>query len=295
MLPDSLTALLDEARRRVDAELDARLPADDSVLAEAMRYAALGDGKRIRPALLFAVADALTLDRRAVDAAAAAIEMVHAFSLVHDDLPALDDDDLRRGRPTLHIAFDEATAVLAGDGLLNLAFAVLAEAPESASADQRCRALAALAMAVGAAGMIGGQALDVERARAGVGDLTDLEAIHRCKTGSLMRACGELPAIYAEVEATVAGGVAEQCESLGLMFQIRDDLLDVSHDTDALGKTAGKDREQNKLTYPALMGVEAAERKLIDLRERVLDGLADLPGSSEGLLALVEFVGDRQR
>lgn len=296
MPADAVTTLLEEARERVDAELTARLPAGDDVLARAMRHAALGPGKRVRPALIFAVADSLGLDRAEVDAPAAAVEMVHAFSLVHDDLPALDDDDLRRGRPTVHVAFDEATAILAGDGLLNLAFGVLATTPENASAEARCRAVSAVSSAVGAAGMIGGQILDLAQAASdGSGDVDDLETVHRLKTGSLMRVCGELPSIYAGVDGEPAQQVARCCESLGLMFQVRDDLLDVSHDTDALGKTAGKDRAQNKLTYPALMGIEAAQRHLEDLRDRVIGGFADLPGTTAGLLALVEFVAERQR
>lgn len=296
MFPDSLSALLDEARRRVDAELDARLPADDSALAEAMRYATLGQGKRVRPALVFAVADALTLDRRRVDAAAASVEMVHAFSLVHDDLPALDDDDLRRGRETVHVAFDEPTAILAGDALLNLAFRVLAEEPRSASPEARCRAVAALAVAVGTNGMIGGQMRDLRQARAGGGgDLADLEATHRGKTGSLMRVCGELPAIYAAVDAALERDVARGCEDLGLMFQIRDDLLDVTEASAELGKTAGKDREQNKLTYVSLLGVEGASRRLVELRERVAAGFDQLPGDATAVQSLVVFVAERKR
>lgn len=289
----SLTDFLAEARALVEAELEARLPQDGSRLAEAMRYAALGTGKRVRPALLMALADALDLSRETVAGPAAAVEMVHAFSLVHDDLPALDDDWLRRGRETVHVAFDEATAILAGDALLNLAFGVLAESPSSASAERRCRALAALAGAVGEEGMIGGQMLDLIHSRASDGDLETLERIHRGKTGSLMRLCGELPAIYAGLDAALGNQVAAACENLGLMFQIRDDLLDVNRRSDELGKTAGKDEAQNKLTYPGLLGTAAAVDRLSELQRLTSKSFAGLPGPTDPLTQLVEFVAGR--
>ena len=293
MIPEPLATWLEGVRDRVDAELEVQLPASAATLAVAMRYAALGPGKRVRPALMFAIAEAIDLDAESVAAPAAAVEMVHAFSLVHDDLPALDDDELRRGRETVHVAFDEATAVLVGDALLSRAFGLLAELPRGVSTSRRCCAVAALARAVGEDGMIGGQMLDLESSDGSERSLSTLDRIHRGKTGALMRLCAELPVIYAGVDKQAAEQLARTGEAIGLLFQIRDDLLDVTQVSEVLGKTAGKDERQQKLTYPSLVGVDAASRRLDDLRIEVMETIALLPGDTEPLAALVNFIADR--
>ncbi len=284
-----------KARVTVDGQLDELLEAGEDQLRQAIRYAALGSGKRVRPALMMAVAEAVELDPRVVAAPAAALEMVHTFSLVHDDLPALDDDQLRRGRETVHVAFDEPTAILVGDALLSRSFAVLAEQPATVAAEQRCRAIVALANAVGEAGMLGGQMLDLLSAGSLSEHTTvaDLEKIHRGKTGALMRVCGELPAIYAGVDHATATSVANVCELIGLMFQVSDDLLDVTQSSAVLGKTAGKDVAQKKLTYPGILGVEGAAEFLTKLLQRALEALVDLPGPTESIRMIVGFVADR--
>ena len=263
--------------QRVEARLEAALP-DASrapqALHAAMRYAVLGGGKRLRPLLVYAAGAATGADEARLDAPAAAVELIHAFSLVHDDLPAMDDDDLRRGRPTVHVAFDEATAILAGDALQSLAFSVLAGAPVDASL--RVAWLAALADATGAAGMCGGQALDM----AGTGQRlapTELEQLHALKTGALIRACVRMGAQAGSADAATLATLDDYASALGLAFQIRDDLLDIEGDSAQLGKTAGKDQVQDKSTYPSLLGMDGARAELARQARRMHDALAHLP------------------
>ena len=246
---------------RVETALDQILPpvsVQPSRLHEAMRYTVLAGGKRIRPLLAYAAGEALGLDAALLDRPACAVEMIHAYSLIHDDLPAMDDDDLRRGRPTCHRAFDEATAILAGDALQTLAFQALAEAP-GLSAESRVGMVAALARASGARGMVGGQAMDLE-AEGSPLDLVQLENIHIHKTGALIRVSVQMGVLaHGGLDADKAERLDHYAKCLGLAFQIQDDVLDVEGDTAQIGKTAGRDQALNKATYPALVGLAEAK------------------------------------
>jgi farnesyl diphosphate synthase len=276
-------------RSRIEAVLDAALPGETQEPARlhaAMRHAVLGGGKRMRARLVHAAAALGEADPATVDAAASAVELVHAFSLVHDDLPAMDDDALRRGRPTVHVAFDEATAILAGDALQALAFEVLAAAPAPAAV--RADLLLALARASGAAGMCGGQQLDMDATGRTLA-LADLEALHRLKTGALIAASVAMGARLAGGDAALQATLARFAEDLGLAFQIRDDVLDVEADTAALGKTAGKDVAQGKSTYVALLGLAGANARLEALAASMRDALAPLGARAEALRALAGF------
>jgi len=235
--------------------------AGDARLRAAMRHAVLLGGKRMRPLLVYATGTLLGAAEEVLDSAACAVELIHAYSLVHDDLPAMDDDALRRGQPTVHVAFGEATAVLAGDALQALAFETLATAP--LPAETRIAMVAELARASGLAGMCGGQALDI--AATGRGDALDaaaLERLHALKTGALLRCAVRLGAAAAGADADARAALDRYAEALGLAFQIRDDLLDIDGDSATLGKTAGKDVAQNKATFPALLGRDASEARL---------------------------------
>jgi len=246
---------------RVETALDQILPpvsVQPSRLHEAMRYTVLAGGKRIRPLLAYAAGEALGLDAALLDRPACAVEMIHAYSLIHDDLPAMDDDDLRRGRPTCHRAFDEATAILAGDALQTLAFQALAESP-GLSAESRVGMVAALARASGARGMVGGQAMDLEAEGTPL-DLVQLENIHIHKTGALIRVSVQMGVLaHGGLDADKAERLDHYAKCLGLAFQIQDDVLDVEGDTAQIGKTAGRDQALNKATYPALVGLAEAK------------------------------------
>jgi farnesyl diphosphate synthase len=274
---------------RCERTLDRALPTDrDSPrrLHAAMRHATLGGGKRVRPLLVYATGTALGADEAVLDLPAAAVELIHAYSLVHDDLPAMDDDALRRGRPTVHVAFDEATAILAGDALQTLAFELLAQAPLSASL--RIDMVLSLATASGAAGMAGGQALDLDA----VGQTLDLERmrdVHARKTGALIRAAVRLGALAAEADAATLAHLDAYAEALGLAFQVRDDVLDVEGDTRVIGKTAGKDAANAKPTYPAIVGLDASRALLRELDQKMRSLLAHFGGRTEELQRLAEF------
>lgn len=260
-------------------------------LHAAMRYACLGDGKRMRPLLVYATGDALGAPAERLDHAAAAVELIHAYSLVHDDLPAMDDDALRRGRPTVHIAFDEASAILAGDALQSLAFDVLAAAP--LDAETRVQLLATLAHASGAAGMCGGQALDLA-VTGGEQSLPQLQRMHALKTGALIRAAVRMGALCAGADARRLQLLDQWASALGLAFQIRDDLLDVEGSAAELGKTPGKDAEQGKPTYPALLGLEGARAALDAQAHAMTDALAALGQPAPLLAALAELTVARR-
>lgn len=280
--------------QRVEARLEAALPASDESpqgLHRAMRHAVLGGGKRLRPMLVYAAGAATGADESLLDAPAAAVELVHAFSLVHDDLPAMDDDELRRGRPTVHVAFDEATAILAGDALQALGFSVLAE--ESRAPDAlRVAWLATLAQATGAAGMCGGQALDMDGTGAALA-LAELERLHALKTGALIRAAVRLGALAGRADAGTLAALDDYASALGLAFQIRDDLLDIEASSEQLGKTAGKDAVQAKSTYPALLGVDGAKAALARQVARMDAALSGLPGELDPLRALARLAVER--
>jgi farnesyl diphosphate synthase len=279
-------------RERVDAMLERRLPGADTKplrLHRAMRYAALGPGKRIRPLLVYATGHAIGLAPGALDAPAAAVELIHAYSLVHDDLPAMDDDDLRRGRPTTHRAFDEATAILAGDALQVLAFEILSDDPlPSSGPASRSDMIRLLARASGTEGMAGGQAMDLDATGKQLAP-AEVEEMHSRKTGALIQAavliaCAAAPALPAPRRAALGryGG------AVGLAFQIVDDLLDVVGDPAVTGKAAGADALRGKPTYPAVAGVAAARARATELAEQGIAALADF-GPEAGQLR--EFAG----
>lgn len=284
-------------RVQVESALDACLPPADTVprhLHEAMRYASLNGGKRVRAALVYATSQALGVDATNVDSAACAVELIHAYSLVHDDLPSMDDDDLRRGKPTCHRAYGEATALLVGDSLQALAFEVLANDRQlKVCAERRVQMLKTLAAASGSRGMAGGQALDL----AAVGkrlSLNELEAMHRLKTGALIRASVMLGALASEsAEGATLAHLSDYADCIGLAFQIVDDLLDEEADTTTLGKTSGADRASHKPTYPVLMGAQAARDQAHDLQHRAQKSLTALSHDTRALCELADFIIDR--
>ena len=265
-------------------------------LHSAMRYATLGDGKRVRPVLVYAAGQALGVKPDCLDGAACAVELIHAYSLVHDDLPAMDDDDLRRGRPTCHRAYDEATAILAGDALQTLAFRVLCE-DDGLCIDRadRLRMIAELAHASGSRGMAGGQALDIAATGREI-DLAQLENLHIHKTGALILASVRLGALAAgAANDPRAPGLERYAKCIGLAFQVRDDVLDVEGETETLGKTRGKDAAADKATYPALIGLDAAREMAQRLIEEALDNIAMFDDAANPLRQLAHYIVGRQR
>lgn len=290
--------VLARERRLVDETLDRVLPpaaAWPERLHEAMRYAVFGGGKRVRPILVRIACRAAGGDADLVLEPACALELVHTYSLIHDDLPALDNDTLRRGRATVHVAFDEALAILAGDALLTETFAVLARVPAGdAHAAQRAHACRLVAEAIGSRGMVGGQVEDLE-ATAGPADATRLERIHRAKTGALLAAAVELGALYAGAAERHREEFARFGRGLGLMFQIADDILDVTGSAASLGKSPGKDAAAGKLTYPGVFGLEAARRELIGLADGLCAEAQTLAHDSTELVAMIRYVAGRDR
>ncbi|MGB1560827.1 MAG: polyprenyl synthetase family protein [Sinimarinibacterium flocculans] len=293
---DPAAALIAGYRERLAEALAQRLPAAGQYparLHEAMRYASDG-GKRLRPLLVYLSGRALGIDAHRLDAAACAVEMIHVYSLVHDDLPAMDDDALRRGRPTTHIAFDEATAILVGDALQTLAFQTLADdAAGGLSASQRLRMVAILAHAAGSRGMVGGQAVDLESEYRQL-TLAELEALHIHKTGALIRACMQMACAAADdCPADAAQALDRYGKCVGLAFQIQDDVLDVEGNADTLGKTAGKDHASGKSTYPALLGLGAARQRAEELFAQAREALGLLGARADALLAFTEAIRQR--
>jgi len=294
---EALTAYFEACRIRIEAALDRCLPLEaiqPERLHKAMRYATLGGGKRIRPVLVYASGRALGVDPERLDGPACAVELVHAYSLVHDDLPAMDDDDLRRGRKTCHKAFDEATAILTGDSLQTLAFKVLAkDKAMQADAETRLRMVESLAIASGSRGMAGGQALDLEATGQQL-NLAQLENMHIHKTGSLIHASVHLATLLRpDADSVQVRGLEHFAKCIGLAFQVRDDILDVAGDTDTLGKTQGKDQSQNKPTYPSLMGLEESRRMALRLCQEAQESLGSLNDQADPLRWLAEYVVDR--
>ena len=262
-------------------------------LHDAMRYAAQGGGKRIRPLLVYAagqLGDKDSARAESLDAAAVAIECIHAYSLVHDDLPCMDDDDLRRGRPTVHKAFDEATALLVGDALQTRAFEILASA--NCDAQIRLKMIAALAAASGSRGMAGGQAIDLESVGKKL-DLAGLKQMHAMKTGALLSCAVELGGICAHLGPAQMAHLASYAKSLGLAFQIVDDVLDATADSETLGKTAGKDAAANKPTYVTLMGLDYAQKQAKELQEVAIASLDSFGASAQALKDLALLVVNR--
>ena len=280
-------------RDRIESQLDASLPPSDLApqrLHQAMRYAALGGGKRMRPLLVYASGQVFGVDEQALDAPAMAVELIHAYSLVHDDLPAMDDDALRRGRPTTHIAFDEATAILAGDALQTRAFSLLADAALPPLLRVHC--LQSLAHASGAAGMCGGQALDID-ATGHAQPLADLQRMHALKTGALIRAAVRMGALCGDAPQPDLAQLDDFADALGLAFQVRDDILDVEASSEQLGKTAGKDQAQAKSTFPALLGMDGAKAELAALSVRMTAALAGYDERADALRALGRLAVER--
>ena len=258
----TLDAYIAAQQKRVDEALDRWVPPESenpSVIHRAMRYSLFAGGKRIRPLLAMAAAEAVTDSPEGVESAACALELIHTYSLIHDDLPALDNDDLRRGKPTCHKVFGDAMAILAGDALLTLAFEVLSKLT-TIDAERRSNLVAELATASGTVGgMIGGQVNDLEgEGKAPTPQL--LDSIHRAKTGALLRASVRMGAIYASADEAQLNALTCFGEHIGLAFQIVDDVLDVEQSSEALGKTAGKDAQQNKITFPSVYGIERSRQ-----------------------------------
>ncbi len=258
-------------------------------LFEAMRYSLLNGGKRVRPLLVYAAAEAVGgADEALLDAAAGAVECIHAYSLVHDDLPAMDDDELRRGQPTCHIAFDEATAILAGDALQARAFELLATAPD-ASAELRLALVSALAAAAGARGMVGGQAMDLGAVNQQIGR-AQLETMHQLKTGALIRAAVRLGALCAGAGDSQLQALDAYGRAIGLSFQVQDDIIDIESSTETLGKTQGADQALNKPTYPALLGLDGAKALARELHDEALERLADFGENAHWLRELSAYI-----
>ena len=289
-------AYLRSSQARVGAALDRLLPAQEgpqATVARAMRYAVLGGGKRLRPTLVLASCEACGGRAHDALAPAAAIEMIHTYSLIHDDLPAMDNDDYRRGRPTVHKAFGESVAILAGDGLLTSAFEILGTEPAGdALALRRTEAVATVARAAGISGMVGGQIADLESGRE-VADAEALDWIHRHKTGALLAACAEVGAIHAGAGGSKRTSLRRYGEAVGLAFQIADDILDLTSTREALGKTPGKDHRSGKATYPALFGVEASHLEAERLVARALSELAPFREEAAPLAALARYAVSR--
>lgn len=283
-------------QQRVEAQLRQQLAGlglADARLAEAMTYGVLNGGKRLRPFLTYATAEALGGSREQADCAAVALEMIHSYSLVHDDLPAMDNDDLRRGKPTCHIAFDEATAILAGDGLLTAAFDVLARAPHQSDA-QRLQLIRLLAQAAGGAGMVAGQSIDLGHVGQRM-SLSELETMHRHKTGALIRAAVEMgaAAVCEQVDTWTEQALRRYAAAIGLAFQVWDDILDIEGDTATLGKHQGADLALNKPTYPALLGLEGARNKAQELIGDAQQALQQVDGDTAVLAALADYIISR--
>lgn len=287
---------LQQVQRHLQTQLTSALDGlavADATLQQAMHYSLLNGGKRIRPFLLYHTADMFAGTWAQADSPAIAIEMLHSYSLVHDDLPAMDNDELRRGQPTCHIKYDEATAILAGDALLTGAFEQLTHAPFAA--EIRLKLVALLARAAGAAGMVAGQSCDLSSVGKPI-NLAQLEAMHRLKTGALIQAavlmgahCGTLMPKSQELAA-----LSEYADAIGLAFQVQDDLLDVLGNTQTLGKVSGADEALNKPTYPALLGIDGATKQAQNLVITAKNALLRIPYQSDLLAQLADYIIQRE-
>jgi len=280
---------------RVDKALDQQLPdtaIEPSRLHEAMRYATFNGGKRVRPILVYASGLACGGRPEQLDMAACAVELIHSYSLVHDDLPAMDDDDLRRGKPTCHRAYDEATAILVGDALQSLAFRLLSNGQQHVPAETSLRMVQLLATASGSRGMAGGQAMDIDAVNTEL-SLPELEIMHIHKTGALIRASVQLGALAGSGTEQQQRQLGHYAKAVGLAFQVQDDILDVVSDTDTLGKTQGKDAAANKPTYPGLLGLDGARQKARELLDEALAALSGFGPEADQLRHLARYVVQR--
>ena len=290
-----LDEFLQQCQQRVDRRLGAALDAKiaSTALLEAMRYACLGGGKRIRPVLVYASVLAVGGELAAADNAAAAIELIHSYSLVHDDLPAMDDDDLRRGKPTVHKAFDEATAILVGDALQSLAFQILSTEAAGQGASKRLAMVQLLSQAAGATGMVGGQSLDFEAVGVAL-SIEQLEQMHSLKTGALIRCAVLLGGMSCESTSdSQMNALAAYADNIGLAFQVQDDILDVIGNTSQLGKPQGSDSDKNKPTYVSLLGLDEAKDLADSLSDKAIAALQEFPASADPLRELAAFVVSR--
>jgi farnesyl diphosphate synthase len=296
-MSNALKEYLSFCQNRVEKALDNRLPSGQLLpqkLHQAMRYSVLDGGKRMRPMLTYCTGKTLGIALEALDGPACAVEFIHVYSLIHDDLPAMDDDDLRRGKATCHIAFDEATAILAGDALQALAFEILAHDPSiTATAEGRLKMIIALAKASGSQGMVGGQAIDLQSVGTTL-TLPELENMHIHKTGALIRASVNMATLAkADIDSTVATKLDHYAKCIGLSFQVKDDILDEESDTATLGKTQGKDKDNDKPTYPALLGLAGAKQKAQELHEKALDSLSIFGNEADLLRDLSLYIIQR--
>lgn len=278
-MSNALKEFLISSQNRVENALNLRLPAGSILpmkLHQAMRYTVLDGGKRMRPMLTYGTGRALGLSEDILDGPACAVELIHVYSLIHDDLPAMDDDDLRRGKPTCHVAYDEATAILTGDALQALAFEVLANDPTiNIDSVSRLKMITTLTKASGSQGMVGGQAIDLESVGTKL-TLPELENMHIHKTGALIRASVNMAALAKiDLDPVIAKKLDHYAKCIGLSFQVKDDILDEESDTATLGKTQGKDQENDKPTYPALLGLSGAKQKALELHEQALESLCN--------------------
>ncbi|WP_215750773.1 MULTISPECIES: polyprenyl synthetase family protein [unclassified Gluconobacter] len=292
----SLKEALAHACTDIEATIDALLPmvpGDESILLEAMRYAALGGGKRLRGFLAVEVASLFGADRSAALRVAASVELLHAYSLVHDDLPSMDDDDLRRGRPSTHRQFDEAIAILAGDALQTRAFEILLEDETSSDATIRSNLALALARASGAAGMVGGQVIDI-RGEGRALPLDEVRRLHALKTGALIRYAAESGAILAGVTDDRRDAIVSYGQNLGTAFQVADDVLDTTASAEELGKTAGKDEASGKSTYVSLLGIDGARAEARRLSDQAREALSSFGAQAAALRALADYVVERR-
>lgn len=297
-MSSALKAYMNTCQTRVEQALEQRLVSATILpqrLHEAMRYSTLDGGKRMRPLLTYATGKALGIAEAALDAPACAMEFIHVYSLIHDDLPAMDNDDLRRGKPTCHKAFDDATAILAGDALQALAFETLARDPSiTASAENRLQMIITLAKASGSLGMVGGQAIDL----ASVGrkiTLPELENMHIHKTGALIRASVKLATLSKpNLDPAIAEQLDHYAKCIGLSFQVQDDILDETSDTATLGKTQGKDQNNDKPTYPALLGLAGAKQKAQELHAQAVQSLSHFGAEADILRDLSLYIIERQ-
>ncbi len=268
-----------------------RTNVNPDTLHQAMRYSALAGGKRFRPVLVYASGKALGLKIDRLDPLACAIELIHTYSLIHDDLPAMDDDDWRRGQPTCHRAFDEASAILAGDALQALAFEILASTAP-AQAETNLRLIKELARACGSAGMAGGQALDLGSVGNSI-SLPELETMHRLKTGALIQLAVTAPCLMADANADTISSLSDFGACIGLAFQVHDDILDVIGDSALTGKSTQADTALNKPTFPSILGLDESHRRAIELRDQAISSLEDFYGDTSMLIWLADYVVSR--
>lgn len=301
MIPKSknLSEFFSDCAKIVDKKLDELVPSENlepKKLHSAMRWSLFAGGKRFRPALLIAVGKVFGAETEKLLRTAAAIEMIHTYSLIHDDLPAMDNDDLRRGRETCHVKFDEATAILAGDALQNLAFQAIAE-DENLSAEIRVKLISEIASASGTPdGMVGGQQMDLEAEGNGKNiSIEELEKIHRNKTGAMISISAKVGAIIAEAEKAEIEAVTNYASQLGLLFQITDDLLDITQTTEVLGKTAGKDVFAEKATYPAVYGLEQTRNLAENIYQKACRELNKIDKETSLLVELADFILHRKK